>query len=71
MNLSLWLAVAAKVIKLLLSPEFTEVIKQTKELRTAIKIARADGHLAEQEIKDIVKEARDVADAIEKLCEEM
>lgn len=68
MNISLWLTVLAKVIKLLLSPEFAEVIKQAKELKLAINRARGDSKLSTEEIKDIIKEASDIGQAIENLC---
>ena len=68
MNWSLFLAVVAKVIKLLLSPEFKEVITQTKQLKAMIAIALADKKLTIGEIRDVVKEARDVGEAIDKLC---
>ena len=67
MTLSLWLAVAAKVIKLLLSPEFKEVIKQCRELKFAIDRARGDGKLTTEEIREIVHEAEDIGQAIENL----
>ncbi len=67
MNISLWLAVLAKVIKLLLSPEFKEVLKQCKELRDAIGRARSDGKLTTEEIKELIKEASDIGEAIENL----
>ena len=67
MTLSLWLAVLAKVIKLLLSSEFKEVIQQCKELKFAIDRARGDGKLTSDEIKEIIKEAEDVGQAIENL----
>ena len=67
MTLSLWLAVAAKVIKLLLSSEFKEVIQQCKELKFAIARAKDDGKLTSDEIKEIVHEASDIGQAIENL----
>jgi len=68
MNWSLWLAVVAKVIKLLLSPEFKEVITQTKQLKMIIAIALVDKKLTSDEVRSIVKEAKDVGEAIDKLC---